>query len=250
LIGSAGPRVWDEYYEKAWNHYHAQQKENYVYAVDEHYYVPPEWMIEHTHFYDDYPRDIPVFAGEYAAHEERKVKTPARNTLRSAVAEAAFLTGIERNSDIVLMASYAPLLAREGYAQWAPDLIWFNDEKVCRTPNYYVQQFFSLYTGDQELVLDGSTEEEKGIFSSASRDNEHIYLKLVNTKEDKQPVQLQSNLISGEEEVTVITLAGSSGDYNSFSEPDKIHSVTKKKKFSGITELPEMSVTILVVEQK
>lgn len=108
LIGSAGPRVRDEYYEKAWKYYRSQTKENYVSAVDEHYYVPPQWMIDNTHFYDDYPRGIPVFAGEYAAHEALEEKSSAKNTLRSAVAEAAFLTGIERNGDVVKMASYAP----------------------------------------------------------------------------------------------------------------------------------------------
>ncbi len=248
LIGSAGPRVLDEYYDQAWNYYHSQHKENYVYAVDEHYYVPPKWMIEHTHFYDDYPRDIPVFAGEYAAHEELKAKTPAKNTLNSAAAEAAFLTGVERNSDVVLMASYAPLLARKDYAQWAPDLIWFSDEKVCRTPNYYVQQFFSLYTGDRELVLEDCEEaEERGVFASASQDDKHIYLKLVNTTDDRKPILLQSDLIPAGAEVTVITLSGNPEDYNDFIHPDKIQPVTRQVKFDEITELPGISVTILVI---
>ena len=249
LIGSAGPRVRDEYYEKAWNHYRARAKKDYVYAVDEHYYVPPQWMTGNTHFYDAYPREIPVFAGEYAAHEENNVKTPARNTLRSAVAEAAFLTGIERNSDVVVMASYAPLLAREGYAQWSPDLIWFNDTAVCRTPNYYVQQFFSLYTGEEELEVDDYEEEEKrGIFVSASRKGKQFFLKLVNTTECEQELCLSGDL-AGEQDVTVITLSGNAEDHNDLSCPDRVVPVKEKRKFREFTKLPGMSVTILICEK-
>ena len=249
LIGSAGPRVRDEHYEKAWDYYHSRTKKDYVYAVDEHYYVPPQWMIDNTHFYDAYPRDIPVFAGEYAAHEENNVKTSARNTLRSAVAEAAFLTGIERNSDVVVMASYAPLLARDGYAQWSPDLIWFNDTSVCRTPNYYVQQFFSLYTGEEELEVIGQEEEEKrGIFVSASRKSRQTFLKLVNTAENEQELCLSGDL-AREKDVTVITLSGRAEDYNDLSCPGRFKPVREKRKFCELTKLPGMSVTVLIFEK-
>ena len=249
LIGSAGPRVRDEYYEKAWKYYRSQTKENYVSAVDEHYYVPPQWMIENTHFYDDYARDIAVFAGEYAAHEAlEEKKSSARNTLRSAVAEAAFLTGIERNSDVVKMASYAPLLAREGYAQWAPDLIWFNDTKICRTPNYYVQQFFSLYTGEEELLLEGTEGSEKeGIFAAASRTGEKVYLKLVNTSEEEKTVVLSCPFLNEDSVVKTITLCGNAEDHNSLKEGEKIVPVTEEKKFSECRELKGMSVTVLLL---
>ena len=250
LIGSAGPRVKDEYYEKAWEHYRSRTKKDYVYAVDEHYYVPPQWMVANTHFYDEYPRKIPVFAGEYAAHEEMNEKSPAKNTLRSAVAEAAFLTGIERNSDVVKMASYAPLLAREGYAQWSPDLIWFSDTAVCRTPNYYVQQFFSLYTGKEELeVSDREEEEKRGIFVSASRNDRQFFLKLVNTTEKEQAVTL-SGCFAGEEEASVFTLSGGAEEYNDLSCPEKLIPAKEKKKLREFTKLPGMSVTILILERK
>lgn len=247
LIGSAGPRVLDEYYEKAWDHYRGQGKENYVYAVDEHYYVPPQWMVDHTHFYDDYPRGIPVFAGEYAAHEGITGKTPARNTLNAAIAEAAFLTGIEKNSDAVIMASYAPLLAREGYAQWAPDLIWFNDTEICRTPSYYVQQFFSVYTGEEELYLEDTAEAEgRGIFASASRDSAHTYVKIVNASEEEQPLVLQSAW-KADTEVTVVMLSGCGTDSNSPGQPEKIRPSTERKKLQEIKRLPAKSIVVLII---
>ncbi|WP_044252335.1 alpha-L-arabinofuranosidase C-terminal domain-containing protein [Rhodopirellula sp. SWK7] len=112
---------------------------------DEHYYESPEWFLSQTHRFDDFDRNkTKVFVGEYASKGNR---------LFNAVAEAAYLTGIERNADIVQMTAYAPLFARYGFTQWtAADLIWFDEKAVVRTPNYYVQQLFSLNKGDQYLA--------------------------------------------------------------------------------------------------
>lgn len=144
LIGSAGPDITSERYEKAWKYYHGAVKtqKNYVYAVDEHYYVEPDWFYAHTDFYDEYPRDVKVFAGEYAAHPGHTELMEQKNCLGGALAEAAFLTGVERNADVVVLASYAPLFARLGFTQWAPDMIWFDGETSYATPNYYVQKMF------------------------------------------------------------------------------------------------------------
>lgn len=112
--------------------------------VDEHYYRSPEWFLNNVNRYDNYDRSGPkVIVGEYAAHGSGR-----RNNLESAIAEAAFMTGLERNSDVVVMASYAPLFAKENMTQWTPDLIWFNNSEVYGTPNYYVQQMFSQNRGD------------------------------------------------------------------------------------------------------
>lgn len=80
--------------------------------------MTPEWFLENDGFYDNYNRDVKVFAGEYAARgaNDNKPNNPQSNTLQSAIAEAAFMTGLERNADVVYMASYAPLFARDGYA--------------------------------------------------------------------------------------------------------------------------------------
>lgn len=155
LIGSAGPDITSERYEKAWKYYHGAVKtqKNYVYAVDEHYYVEPDWFYAHTDFYDEYPRDVKVFAGEYAAHPGHTELMEQKNCLGGALAEAAFLTGVERNADVVVLASYAPLFARLGFTQWAPDMIWFDGETSYATPNYYVQKMFSCMKGTSVLDL-------------------------------------------------------------------------------------------------
>ena len=105
--------------------------------------MEPDWFYAHTDFYDEYPRDVKVFAGEYAAHPGHTELMEQKNCLGGALAEAAFLTGVERNADVVVLASYAPLFARLGFTQWAPDMIWFDGETSYATPNYYVQKMFS-----------------------------------------------------------------------------------------------------------
>lgn len=118
-----------------------------VYSSDEHYYMSPEWFIANQNRFDDFDRNAPkIFVGEYASHSQG-------NTQYDAVAEAAFLTGIERNGDIVDMACYAPLFAHYKHTQWAAaDLIWFDNRNVVKTPNYYVQQLFSRNQGDVYLA--------------------------------------------------------------------------------------------------
>lgn len=112
-----------------------------VYSTDEHYYMSPNWFVQNADRFDSFDRSQPkVFVGEYASEG---------NTLVNAVAEAAYLTGVERNADIVDMTCYAPLFAKYDYTQWsAADLIWFDNEKLVKTPNYYVQQLFSVNKGD------------------------------------------------------------------------------------------------------
>ena len=127
-----------------------ENNKNFTYAVDEHYYVSPEWLYENVTFYDNYPRDVGVFAGEYAGHDKN-----LSNSVEAAMAEAAMMTGYERNGDVVKLASYAPLFNRIGHSQWTPDLIWFDADKVVLTPSYYVQKMFSDYSGNEALELNG-----------------------------------------------------------------------------------------------
>jgi len=192
LIGSAGPDIKTKRYDAAWEFYYDESKKNkkFTYAVDEHYYVKPEWLIENNNFYDDYKRDVYVFAGEYAAHVEGVDEFTKKNNLFAAIAEAAFLTGVERNGDVVRMTSYAPLLARVNYAQWAPNLIWFDGEKAYKTPSYYVQKMYSRNTGDFTLLY--NKEEKDGIFSSVSYDenSSEIIIKLVNTLDNDEDINL------------------------------------------------------------
>ncbi|MBQ2670955.1 MAG: peptidase, partial [Clostridia bacterium] len=113
--------------------------------VDEHYYENPDWFRAHAYRYDNYRRDTnsKVFLGEYASKG---------NAWYNALSEAAFMTGLERNADVVRMASYAPMFAKYGNTQWsAANMIWFNNEEMMLTPNYYVQSLFSNNKGDYSL---------------------------------------------------------------------------------------------------
>ena len=207
LIGSAGPDITSEKYTKAWEFYHEHAgQDNFVYAVDEHYYVKPQWLLEHTDFYDNYPRDVKVFSGEYAAHPVSGMNMPEANTLEGALAEAAFLTSVERNADVVVLASYAPLFARLGYAQWSPDMIWFDAENSYATPSYYVQQMYGANMGNVTLELNGQEKElaKQGIYISASLCTEGdrkgtVILKVVNTNSEKVELELVSESENGVE---------------------------------------------------
>lgn len=118
-----------------------------VYSSDEHYYMPPNWFIANEDRFDDFDRNKPlIFVGEYAAHD-----TDRRNTLYSALSEAVFLNGIERNADLVDMTCYAPLFGHKNHSQWNPDLIYFDKRNVIRTTNYFVQKLYGQNKGDVYL---------------------------------------------------------------------------------------------------
>ncbi|MBR1639174.1 MAG: carbohydrate binding domain-containing protein [Treponema sp.] len=191
-IGTAGPFVKHEMHTKAWEFYRSQAAKNkdFAYAVDEHYYVAPSWLYENVSFYDDYPRDMYVFAGEYAAHDAN-----LSNSVEAAVAEAAMMTGMERNGDLVRLASYAPLFNRIGHSQWTPDMIWFDADRVVLTPSYYVQKMFSDYSGSQALDLNGQEKNlrQKGLYVSAVKDekDDSTILKIANGSEEEQSLLLK-----------------------------------------------------------
>lgn len=228
IIGTSGPDVWGGGYFRAWDWAREQAKSNdkFMYAMDEHYYVSPEWLYEHTHFYDEYDRDIKVFAGEYACHISGlagKMNTPKANNLTAALAEAAFLTGIERNADVVVLASYAPLFARMGYTQWSPDLIWFDGKDSYGTPSYYVQQLFSTYRGVKTLNagLDIPKEEEpkEKVFASAvTMEDGSIVIKLVNGSDEDREIEFCSELFDNSKTAKVIELTGDKNDTNSMGD--------------------------------
>ena len=153
LVAAAGPGVDDGSWKLAWDKYRGGTPAD---IVDEHYYRPPQWFLENATRYDAQDRAGPrVFAGEFAAHDGPQ----HRPSLRAALAEAAFMTGLVRNSDLVTMSAYAPLFAKAGASQWTPDLIWFDNTRVYGTASYYVQQLFSRNRPDAVLpvTVDGPT---------------------------------------------------------------------------------------------
>lgn len=260
LIGSAGPELNSERYQKAWEFYHAEGEKNpeFAYAVDEHYYIRPDWMLQNNDYYDAYPRNVKVFFGEYAAHPYQwdNYNSSRDNTIGGAVAEAAFLTGIERNSDVVVLASYAPLFAREGYAQWGPDMIWFDDATAYGTPSYYVQKMFGQNQGTVMLDLNGQEKAlaQQELFVSVSLDEKtgDLILKAANSKDSAQELHVEFPNSMIPEEGTAEILAGEKKeDYNRIEEPDKIVPYTEAIA-AGQTDftLPGNSFTVIRIPLK
>nr|WP_246280509.1 alpha-L-arabinofuranosidase C-terminal domain-containing protein [Cellulomonas humilata] len=137
IISNSGPDDTGARFDALWDF----AREQDVDLVDEHYYNDPSWFLANTERYDSYDREGPhVFLGEYASRG---------NTWWNGLSEAAYMTGLERNGDLVELASYAPLLANESYVQWSPDAIWFDNDESWASANYWVQHLFSNNVGDQ-----------------------------------------------------------------------------------------------------
>ena len=146
IISSSGPFVDDPLWTYAWERFRTDTPAD---IVDEHYYVSPYWLYQHANRYATYDRRGPkVFVGEFAAHHASRA-----NDLGAALAEAAYMTGLQRHADVVVMASYAPLLAKFGRDQWRPDMIWFDHEQVVLTPSYHAQALFSRNRPDRVLPV-------------------------------------------------------------------------------------------------
>ncbi|MEN9402797.1 MAG: hypothetical protein RL091_1500 [Verrucomicrobiota bacterium] len=207
LVGTAGPFPDGEDFEKGW----AFARELGVALVDEHYYRSPQWFWDNLARYDGYDRNGPkVYAGEYAAHEKDR-----RNTLRSALAEAAAMTAFERNGDVVRLSSYAPLLARRGHTQWHPDMIYFTGTEVYRTANYYAQQLFAQNAGDTWLPTTLGPAAPPMLAVSSVRDSRSgdVIIKIVNGADTPAPLRLSLNgLAPGGRQATRIVLSGENAD--------------------------------------
>lgn len=184
IISSSGPHASGEEYDYDWEVVRSQYADT---VVDEHYYVSPQTLVGFEERYDAFPRSTNVFVGEYAAHSEYFVwwDMITRNNVDGALAEAVFLTGVERNGDLIEMATYAPLLCKYGFHQWAPNLIWFNAREVILTPSYYVQYLNMNYTGKE--YLPASSSGEGGVYHSLTIDKEKgkAYLKVVNVNDER-----------------------------------------------------------------
>jgi alpha-L-arabinofuranosidase len=243
-IGTVGPFADGEDYENGW----AFARELQLPMVDEHYYVPPQWFWENLTRYDSYDRDsAKVYVGEYAAHDRDR----RRNSLRSAIAEAAGLTSLERNGDVVQFASYAPLLARRNHTQWHPDLIYFDGTTVFLTPNYYVQQLFGQNAGDDYLPTSIKSEPATpALAASAVRDSKsgHLIIKLVNGGDHPAPLTVEiAGLAGGKVEATRTVLTGPRAD--AFNEDGKSPAVQPVASDVALTptfdyEAPANSLTV------
>jgi alpha-L-arabinofuranosidase len=224
--------------------------------IDEHYYRPPEWFLKNAKRYDHYDRKGPkVFAGEYAAHVKAAATSPDLNTWQAALAEAAFMTGLERNADVVQMASYAPLFAHAEGWQWTPDLIWFDNLRSYGTPNYFVQKLYGTNKGNRvvPVLLNNETlTGQRGLYASASIDQKtnELIIKLVNTTTTSENAVLN---IRGAKKIGLkgtVTRMQSDNIHisNSFREPaaiaPSVNEIGLKGKAVNI-EVPGLSFTVL-----
>ena len=194
IVGSSGPDSEGEQFDYLW----PEMKRLKADLVDEHFYRPEAWFLSQGARYDNYDRKGPkVFAGEYACHGKGK----KWNHFHASLLEAAFMTGLERNADVVHMATYAPLFAHVEGWQWRPDMIWFDNLNSVRTVSYYVQQLFATHKGTNVLSLTMNkkpvtgAEGQNGLFASAvcDKNKNEIIVKVANTSDKKQPLSLIFN---------------------------------------------------------
>jgi alpha-L-arabinofuranosidase len=220
--------------------------------IDEHFYSPPDWFLKNVGRYDSYPRTGPhVFVGEFAAHlAPRGPENMRPSTLQAALAEAAFMTGLERNADIVGMASYAPLFAHVEAWQWTPNLIWFDNLRSYGTPSYYVQQLFGRYRGDTLLPvsIDGSKDNgAQGVFvtSSLQTTPKTVIVKLVNPGGEPKSVRLALDDVNEMASVETTVLAGAGDAMNSLDDPKHVVPADgARRTLAGPWTLPPNSLTI------
>ncbi len=255
LISSAGPDVKSPKYGEAWRWLHIRTNENqsFTYAVDEHYYNAPNWFFENDTFYDRYSRKVKVFAGEYASRDSEH-----SNDLWTALSEAAFMTGLERNADIICMASYAPLLARINYNQWSPDMIWFDDKDSYATPDYYVQKMYSENMGDITLKSKAKSNlcGEKCYHTAAyDKKSGDIIIKLINKYDKAKAVMLNiSETFSLDSKAKIGILSGNSAcDKNSIDEPFNIcdrEFEIENISNSYIYTMPKLSFSVIRIHTK
>ncbi len=244
IIGTSGPDSEGKMFDKGW----VAMKDQKADLVDEHFYRNEQWFLgtaDRTRYpncgalrYDSYDRKGPkVFAGEYACHGKGK----KWNHFETSLYEAAFMTGIERNADIVEMATYAPLFAHVDGWQWRPDMIWYDNTRMFKSVSYYVQQMYAWNKGTNVLQLTtkdpadpkgkkmvpvAGQEGMDGLFASCvfDKNTNEVIIKVINTSKKAQKININLNGMKGERTAETLTLAhdGSLDEENTLDQPEKI----------------------------
>ncbi len=239
LIGTSGPDSEGDYFEQGW----AAMKEQKADLVDEHFYRPISWFLDNMNRYDNYDRKGPkVFAGEYACHDKGK----KWNHAGASIYEAAFMAGLERNADVVHMATYAPLFAHVDGWQWRPDMIWFDNLRVAKSVSYHVQALYAQNKGTNLLPCSQSVatpKGEDGIFSSAVVDTEkgEYIVKVINTTTSNKSISINLEGMKSISEARQITLDCS--DYDKENTVDAPYAIAPQEK-SISTEGNTINLTI------
>ena len=258
LIGTSGPDSEGKMFEIGWK----AMKEQKVDLVDEHFYRPESWFLSHGLRYESYDRKGPkVFAGAYACHGRGK----KWNHFETSLYEAAFMTDLERNADVVHMTAYAPLFAHVDGWQWRPDLIWYDNTRMFKTVSYYVQQMYATNKGTNVLKMTmdnkpvAGQEGQNGLFASAVVDKAQniVIVKVINTSKEKQSVSINLLGLKGAAQAETITLTHNEMDAeNTLDEPEKITPKTGavsceagKKNSILNDELPAMSFRIYKIKK-
>ena len=270
IVGTSGPDSEGKMFEKGWQAMRRLKAD----LVDEHFYRNEDWFLATPEGkerwgncgamrYDSYDRKGPkVFAGEYACHGKNKHKW---NHYEASILEAGFMTGMERNADVVYMTAYAPLFAHVEGWQWRPDLIWYDNLRSFRSVSYYVQQMFATNKGTNVLSLTmdgkavGNQDGQDGLYASAVYDKAsgEVIIKMVNTSKEPQPVSLNLLGMKGERTAETLTLSHDGmDDENTLDQPDLIVPVAGslqceagKKNTVLNDELPAMSFRLYKVKK-
>lgn len=244
IIGTAGPFYKGTDFEKGWD----LANELKFPIIDEHYYTNPDWFISNQCRYDAYNRNASqVYLGEYASWGNKMI---------NAVAEAVYMISLERNGDVVKMASYAPMLAKKGFTQWKTDMIFFDNTHICPTPNYYVQKMFSGNRGDTyfgNIVQWNAHDTLRAASCIQDSKTGDIILKLANA--GKEPSKMNINLSgfkSIQPSATITVISGDAEAENTFESPKKVIPVDAEMKVSKAFDYnaPAMSLTVIRIKTR
>lgn len=256
IVSGSGPSPDGAFFDYGWD----ELKKLNAEIIDEHYYKNPEWFKENAARYDNYDRKGPkIFAGEYAAHPKGVEDGLKENNWLSALSESAFMTGLERNADVVHLTSYAPLMAHVDAFQWAPDMIWFDNLNSYGTTNYYVQKMYSNNRGTDVVAItkDGKPlTGQNDLYATAAKDvnKKELILKLVNTSAKAQDLEINLSGKSIESKGKMILLTSQNlEEYNTLAEPTKIIPTEKEYKVSekkASVTLPAYSFMVLKLKMK
>lgn len=211
VISSSGTYLEGDAYDYNWSWINKNYTDT---VVDEHYYTNDGYLFDHNDRYDNFDRNgAHVFIGEYAATSSGIGTIQTKSNMNEAVEEASYLTGIERNGDIVDMASYAPTFAKVNAQCWNVNLIWFNSQEVVLTPSYYVQMLFSNNYASEYIKsnFDNGKTVKDGLYESVTvdRESETLFVKLVNTTGKKQSVDVKLSDFKNINKVSVQSVKGS-----------------------------------------
>jgi alpha-L-arabinofuranosidase len=244
VIGTVGPFQNGEDFDKGWK----LANELKLPVVDEHYYLDPGWFLGHQRRYDTYARNsTKVYLGEYASWG---------NKMMNALAEAAYMTALERNGDVVIMASYAPMLAKKNFTQWRIDMIFFDNVNIYLTPNFYVQKMFMTNQGDRYFDnIISKDDQDTTLAASCVQDSKtgDIILKLVNAGNQSKTMKINlRRFMKINPAAERIVLTGPADAENTFENPHNVvpeqSAIKVKKNFDYQT--PAMSVTVIRIRTK